>query len=76
MVALGVLPELVSKVPLPSRSHSYLAMVPSGSLEAEPSKLTCCPVCAGLGVLWKAGTGAWLLPPKCWEIVLAGRARL
>ena len=42
--ALGVAPVSVSKDPLPSRSHSYPSIVPSGSLDATASKSTCWPV--------------------------------
>ena len=36
-------------------------MVPSGSAEPEPSKLTLCPVLAGFGEAVKEATGPWLL---------------
>ena len=56
VVTVGVAPVLRSKLPLPSRSHSYLAMVPS-SVEAAPLKVTCWPVTiAGrLGVMAAVG---------------------
>ena len=43
-------PVSVSKLPLPSRSHSYLVIVPSKSDDPEPSKMTSSPVVAGFGV--------------------------
>ena len=42
-VCVGVAP-VVSKLPSPSRSHSYVAMVPSGSAEVVPSKATASPI--------------------------------
>ena len=47
-------------MPLPSRSHSYLAIVPSESLEPEPLKLTLCPGVAGLGEAVKEALGGLL----------------
>ena len=76
VLAAGVVPVFVSKLPLPSRSHSYLAIVPSRSVEPEPSKPISWPAWAGFGEALKEATGAWLLPPKCWAIVEAGSARL
>ena len=37
-------------MPSPSRSHSYLVIGPSGSLDAEPLKVTVWPVWAGFGL--------------------------
>ena len=36
-----------------------MAIVPSGSLEAAASKLTCSPIAAGLGEAAKVAVGAW-----------------
>ena len=58
VVVVGVAPELRSKVPLASRSHSYFAIVPSGSLEPEPLKVTVWPITTGFGVAVKAAVGA------------------
>ncbi len=40
LVTTLVVPELVSKVPSPSRSHSYFVIVPSGSADEDASKVT------------------------------------
>ena len=55
-----VVPVSVSNEPLPSRSHSYLAIVPSGSLDAVASKAIAWPVGAEAGVAVKEAVGAWL----------------
>ncbi|KKL51252.1 hypothetical protein LCGC14_2297370 [marine sediment metagenome] len=55
-------PVSVSNVPLPSRSHSYVSIVPSGSLEADPSNVTVCPACAGFGETPNEAVG------RCWTI--------
>ena len=57
MVTVEFLPELVSKVPLPSRSHSYLAMPPSASVELLPLKVTVWFGCAGLGEIVNEDVG-------------------
>ena len=49
MFALG--PVSVSKLPLPSRSHSYWTIVPSESLDPEPLKFTVWPTPAELGAV-------------------------
>ncbi len=54
-----MVPVSVSKEPLASRSHSYLAIVPSGSPEPAASKSTLAPLWAGLGESVKEALGAW-----------------
>ena len=61
VLAVGVVPVLVSNVPFPSRSHSYLAIVPSRSFEAEASNCTVSPTFAVAGAL-KLATGRPLAP--------------
>jgi hypothetical protein len=58
---VATVPVSVSNVPSPSRSHSYLAIEPPGSLEAVPLKVTVAPMAAGLGVTVKEAVGELLL---------------
>ena len=55
--ALGEAPVLVSKLPSPSRSHSYFA-IGASSLEDQPSKTTRSPATAGLGAAVNEAFGA------------------
>ena len=59
--AVGLVPLGVSKLPLPSRSQSYLTIVPSGSLEPPASSVTRSPTKAGLGATASVGSGSALL---------------
>jgi hypothetical protein len=59
-VVLAVEPAFTSYVPLASKSHSYLAIEPSGSDEVEPLKVALAPATTGLGLTVKAAVGGWL----------------
>ena len=52
-------------MPSPSQSHSYRAIVPSVSLEAEASKVTVWPTVGAAGEAVKAAVGDWL--EGAWE---------
>src|SRR4051794_26511339 len=54
--AVGAVPS--SNAPSLSRSHACDAIVPSGSLEALESKVTCWPVAVGFGEIVKGAAGA------------------
>ncbi len=49
---------LASNTPSPSKSHSYLVIFPSGSVEAEASKVISSPVGASSGETENAAVGA------------------
>jgi hypothetical protein len=76
-VTLGLAPVLVSKVPSPSRSHSYCSTVPSASLEAEASRVTASPTLTLVGAV-KLAVGGWLpFTPAKWFatwVELSGRS--
>ena len=64
VVVTGFEPASRSKLPLPSRSHSYACTEPSGSEDAEAFSVTVCPEAAGFGVAVKAATGRRLVPDE------------
>jgi hypothetical protein len=57
-VWVGAAPE-ASKLPLPSRSHRYAAIDPSGSVNAEAWNATACPVVGCAGPHVKSGVASW-----------------
>ena len=53
-----------------------MAIVPLGSLEAEPLKVTVVVILTGFGLTVKLALGAWLEPPGSRTSVFFGRHRL
>jgi hypothetical protein len=62
-VATGLVAVFVSKLPSPSRSHSYLTIVPSVSVEDDPLNVTVVLVRVGFDAIVKLATGALFVPP-------------
>ncbi len=70
VVVTGFDPLSRSKLPLPSRSHSYAWTEPSGSEDPEAFRVTVCPAAAGFGAAVKAATGRWFVPDEAkWSAI-------